>query len=152
MTQIDFSYLLSKLVEIASVGYKFFKFFVTIGFRNENFLREFDWFSAYSTVVLQSFLSFHIKGFNWLSFTFYQKNGEGVICSYLYIRWVGRSYSEELCLTSLSIFSTCCHRTAHTGSFWNWSWKPIVFTLWYRKRELFGLSLSWEWPLVLQAT
>ena len=49
-------------------------------------------------------------------------------------------------------FSTCCHCAAHTGSFWNWSWKPIVFTLWYRKRELFGHSLSWEWPLVLQAT
>ena len=144
MTQIDFSYLLSKLVEIASVGYKFFKFFVTIGFRNENFLREFDWFSAYSTVLLQSFLSFHIKGFNWLSSILYQKNGEDVICSYLYIRWVGRNYSEELCLSSLSIFSTCCHRATHTGSFWNWSWKPIFFTLWYRKRELFGLSLSWE--------
>ena len=41
-------------------------------------------------------------------------------------------------------FSTCCHCAAHTGSFWNWSWKPIVFTLWYRKRELFGLSLYWE--------
>ena len=67
-----------------------------------------------------------------------------VICSYLYIRWVGRNYSEELCLTSLPIFWTCRHRAAHTGSFWNWSWKPIVFTLWYRKRELFGLSLYWE--------
>ena len=49
-------------------------------------------------------------------------------------------------------FSTCCHRTAQTGSFWNWSRKPIVFTIWYRKGEFFGLSKSWDWPSVLQAT
>ena len=49
-------------------------------------------------------------------------------------------------------FSTCCHRAAKTISFWNLSWKPIVFTILHGKRELFGLILSWEWPLVLQAT
>ena len=44
------------------------------------------------------------------------------------------------------------HVANKTISFWNLSWKPIVLTILHGKRELFGLILSWEWPLVLQAT